>query len=103
MTAPVSSVPPPVTSGSAFLLLIFRGFVGYGVLFVCLLLLLRRAPWDLSTVDIVYWVTLAAILFLHRRAGRESGAVDGWPRLVLQHVAIAGGLWAAAHCVLLIR
>jgi hypothetical protein len=99
MSAPIQSgdSPASITSGGQFAGLIFRYFVGYGVMFVCVLLLLRRGAWDFSAVDVVFWATLVVVLFLHRLAAVREGTLDRWPGLALRHLAIAGVLWGACH------
>ena len=72
MSAPAGPAPVPgrvptpdteaITSGGRFLLLLLRFFVGYGVLFACTLLLLRKPAWQLSAVDAVFWGALAMAL-----------------------------------------
>ena len=95
-TRPVTSSPAAITSGRQFLLLIFRYLVGYGVLFICLLLLLRRPAWDWSAVDGVFWGTLLLLVYLHRRAA--AAEADGrWGAIALQHLGIGGVLWLASH------
>ena len=93
---------PPITSGSEFLLMVFRSLVAYGVLFVCVILLLRRPAWDLSLVDVVFWGVLILLLVLHGRAARIAGTTREWGRARLQHVAVALLLWAGAQSVQLI-
>jgi hypothetical protein len=95
-TKPATSSPAAITSGRQFLLLIFRYFAGYGVLFVCLLLLLRRPAWDWSAVDAVFWGTLLLLIHLHRRAALAQG--DGrWATIAMQHLGLGSLLWLASH------
>jgi hypothetical protein len=102
MTAPVSPVSPPpvpITTGKEFLLQIFRCFAGYGIMFSCLLLLLRRPPWGISAVDVVFWVTHAIVLYLHRRTASVEGTLSQWGRLVLWQTIVAALLWIACQSV----
>ena len=106
MSAPVpqpASDPATITSGSQFLLLLLRSVVGYGVLFGCILLLLKRAAWSLSAIDWVYWLTLVLVLVLHRRAMASSGALRAWPKFLIGHVVAASVLWALAQSVQVIK
>ena len=93
---------PPITSGTEFLLIIFRSLGAYGVMFICIILLLRRPAWDLSGVDAVYWVNLIALLVLQGRAATAAGTTREWARARLQLVAVAVMLWAGAQSVQLI-
>ena len=93
---------PPITSGSEFLLVVFRCLGAYGVIFICIILLLRRPAWDLSVVDVVYWVDVIALLVLQGRAARAAGTTREWARAGLQLVAVAVVLWAGAQSVQLI-
>ncbi len=100
MSAPTPTPTPSaseITTGREFLLLTFRCFVGYGVLFVCLLLALRRPPWVLSPADAVYWGTLVAILYLHRRAALAAGTAKQWRVAACWHVAAAAVVWGIGH------
>jgi hypothetical protein len=101
-TPPVSTSQAPITSGSQFFLLIFRFFAGPGALFICLLLLLRRQPWDLSAVDAVFWGTLVLLVYLHRRAFLK-GTSSEWRGAAVRIVALAGVLWVACHSMQLIQ
>lgn len=102
--APLPSPPQaPITSGGAFLLEIFRGIGAYGMLFICIMLLLRRPPWDLSLVDVAFWGILMLLLVLHGRAAKVAGTPREWGRERLLHVVVALLLWVGAHSVQLIR
>lgn len=105
MADPNPPGPPPaptITSGSEFLLVVFRCLGAYGVMFICIILLLRRPAWDLSFVDVVYWLDLIALLFLQGRAARAAGTTREWARARPQLVAVALVLWAGAQSVQLI-
>jgi hypothetical protein len=95
--SPASHSPGSITSGGQFLLLLFRFLIGYGILFVCLLLLLRRPAWDLSAVDAVYWGTLLLLLVSHRRAAVAAGTREPWLGVAVWHVVVAGAIWMACH------
>ena len=96
---PVPSDSPPITSGGQFLALILRFIFGYGVLFGCLLLLLRRPAWTFSMVDAVYWVALGLVVLLHRLSSRGPDQVTRWRRGALQHLAVGVTLWALGQSV----
>jgi hypothetical protein len=105
MTDPRPPAPPstaPITSGTEFLLQVFRFLGGYVILFVCLILLLRRPAWSLSIVDAVYWSTLVAVILLQRRAAKAEQANGEWPRIRNLHLAIGPALWLGAQSVHLI-
>ncbi|MDO8361288.1 MAG: hypothetical protein Q7V88_00180 [Actinomycetota bacterium] len=95
--------PAPITSSGSFLLEIFRSIGAYGVLFVCIILLLRRPAWDLSMIDAVFWGVLILLLIVHGRAAKVAGTTRAWGRARLQHVAVALLLWVGAQSVHLIR
>ena len=95
--------PAPITSGSSFLLEIFRGLGAYGLLFACIILLLRRPAWELSAIDVVFWGVLILLLVLNGRAAKVSGTTREWGRSRLHHVAGALLLWVGAQSVQLIR
>lgn len=100
--APAPCSPPggqAETSGGQFLALILRFFVGYGVLFACLLLLLRRPAWTLSAVDVVFWLALVMIVVLHRLSVRTASDIAQWRSAALRHVVGAGLLWVAGQSV----
>jgi hypothetical protein len=92
---------PPITSGGAFALEVFRSLGAYGVMFICVILLLRRPAWDLSVVDVVFWTNLIALLVLQRRAA-AAGTTRESARARLQLLAVALLLWAGAQSVQLI-
>ncbi|HEX6813384.1 MAG TPA: hypothetical protein VF384_17320 [Planctomycetota bacterium] len=105
MTDPRPPVPPstaPITSGGEFLLQVFRFLVGYGILFVCLILLLRQPAWSLSVVDAIYWGALGAVLLLGRRAAKAEQTLGEWARARNLHLAVACALWIGAQSVHLI-
>ncbi len=93
----------PITSGSAFLVELFRGLGAYGVLFACIILLLRRPAWDLSLIDAVFWGVLILLLILNGRAAQIAGTTRAWGRARLQHVVVALLLWVGAQSLQLIR
>ena len=102
MTDPVPPGPrpaPPITSCSEFLLVIYRSLGAFGVGFICIILLLRRPPWDLSIVDVVFWANLIALLVLQGRAASVAGTTHEWKRVRVQLVAVALLLWAGAQSV----
>ena len=102
MSAPVpqpASETATITSGGQFLLLLVRSVFGYGVLFACILLLLKRPAWSLSAIDWVYWLTLVLVLFLHRQAMASSDGLRAWPKFAIGHVVVAGALWTLAQSV----
>src|SRR5262245_43349191 len=94
---------PPITSFSEFLLMVFRSLGAFGVMGICIILLLRRPAWDLSLVDVVYWVNLTALFVLQGRAARAAGTTREWARTRLQLVAVALLLWAGAQSVHLLH
>ena len=104
---PVSNEPsatsPPITSGSEFLLLLCRTFVGYGAMFACLLLLLRKPSWTFSSVDAVFWVAFVVVSLLDRRAMRREGNGANWARSAFVRLLIAAAFWLAAQSVQLIK
>jgi hypothetical protein len=81
-------------------LIVYRSLVGYGVMFACIILMLRRPAWNLSVVDVVFWANLIVLLLLHARTAR--GTKREWARPRLSHVAAALLLWAGAQSVQLI-
>ena len=93
---------PPITSGSELLLVVFQCLGAHGVMFICIILLLRRPAWDVSVVDVVYWADSIALLVLQGRAARAAGTTREWARPRLQLVAVAVVLWAGAQAVQLI-
>lgn len=106
MTDPERPVPPtasPITSSSGFLLEIFRSLGAVGVMFVCVILLLRRPPWDVSLVDAVYWGTLILLLVAQAHAAKVAGAARTFRRTWWRVAAVALLAWVGAHSVQLIR
>lgn len=102
MTDTERPVPPPaspITSGSGFLLEIFRSFGAAGVMFVCVILLLRRPAWQLSPVDAVFWGTLVLLLVAQARAASVAGTMRAFARTWWRVVAVALLAWVGAHSV----
>ncbi len=97
--APSSDGPETVTSGGQFLALILRFIVGYGVLFACALLLLRRPAWTLSVVDVLFWSALAMIIVLHRLSATGGEGIARWRSAALWHVVVVGLLWLVCQLV----
>ncbi len=100
MTDPSPSGSPaaePITSGAGFALDVFRFLGGYGILFVCLILLLRRPAWSFGIVDGLYWGVLLLVLFLHRRAAKTPAARAAWGRACASHLLLAGLLWVGGQ------
>lgn len=100
MSAPVPTSRTPVapTSGSQFLALVLRFVFGYGALFACVLLLLRRQPWTFSAVDVVYWFVLVAIVLLDRVTKRGENS-EGWRRNATLHFAVGSVAWVMCQMV----
>ncbi len=101
-TPPGSPASGPITSGGDFAVEIFRFLAGYGILFVCLVLLLRRSAWSFGVVDGLYWGVLLLVLFLHRRAAKTSAERAAWARSCATHLVVAGLLWVGGQSVQLI-
>ena len=101
MSAPVPVSPDSaaITSGGQFLALILRFVVGYAVMFVCLLLLLRRSPWTFSAVDAVYWLALVLAVLLHRVTSRGADQIARWRTSAVQHLIVGGVLWLLCQAV----
>jgi hypothetical protein len=102
MIDPYHPGPPPVPpSFSEVALRVYRSLVAYGVMFACIVLLLRRPAWNLSVVDVVFWANLTLLLVLQRRAA-AAGTTRESARAGLQLLAVALLLWAGAQSVQLI-
>jgi len=99
---PVQPTASPITSSSGFLLEVFRAIGAAGVMFVCIILLLRRPPWDLSPVDAVFWGTLILLLVVQGRAAKAAGTTRAFRSTWWRMVCVALLAWVGAHSVQLI-
>ena len=94
--------PPTPPSLSELALAAYRSLGAYGVMFACIILLLRRPAWEFSVVDMVFWANLIVLLVLRARAAKVSCTTRELARPRLSHFAVALLLWTGAQSMQLV-
>lgn len=80
-----------------FLLIMFRTFVGYMAMFVFAMLILKREAWQLSALDLCFWVVVALLV-----AMRLRDRLPGGGRFALGLSLASLGVWTGANAVQLL-
>ncbi len=96
---------PPIDSLSGLLLIMFGKALGYVLLLVFALVIVRRPPWQFSLADVLFWSCAAAIpLARHYVSRRYDAQVLGRAPIPLvqrigTHLGAAAVLWILGQSV----
>jgi hypothetical protein len=93
---------PRVDSLPGCLLMMFATIGGYMALGALAILIFRRSSWQLSALDIAYWVLAAAVAVAQHIWRRQQAAGSSPPLAVgrlTAHFGVVGLIWVLAQSI----